>query len=311
MTTIAPELNLPPDHPLRQILDTIAAHPEVREPILRVLLTEDFLTLPEQVRELRAGFTEFKEETREQFRAVNERIDETNRSLGERIDETNRSLGERIDETNRSLGERIDETNRTLGERIDETNRRIDETNRSLGERIDETNRTLGERIDETNRRIDENIRLTRSIQGAVGALRGDSYEDLCRKEIEVILDGWLERAVLADRSRVNNRLGALRHDNLISRQDFLDGLRPDIIARAKNDTEQSRLFAVVEVSITFNRSDLETAARRARIVSEATGVPANAYVVTNHPWPDDMSQLSRQLGVTIIRHEAPQYADL
>ena len=73
MTTIAPELNLPPDHPLRQILDTIAAHPEVREPVLRVLLTEDLLALPEQVRELRADFTEFKEETREQFRTVNER----------------------------------------------------------------------------------------------------------------------------------------------------------------------------------------------------------------------------------------------
>ena len=238
MTAPILDLDLPPEHPLRQILDFIAAHPEVRQPVLRALLTEDFLSLPVQMQELRTDLSEFKQETREQFQQVNARIDET-------------------------------------------------------------------------NRRLDENIRLTRSIQGAVGALRGDSYEDLCREEIEAILDGWIERAVLADRNRVNNCLGELRHDNLISRQDFLEGLRPDIIARAKNDTEESRLLAVVEVSITFNRDDLETAARRARIISDATGVPANAFVVTNHPWPEDVGQLAQQLGVTIIRHHAPQYADL
>ena len=245
MTTIAPELNLPPDHPLRQILDTIAAHPEVREPVLRVLLTEDFLALPEQVRELRTDFTEFKEETREQFRTVNERLDENTR------------------------------------------------------------------RLDDVTVRLDENIDLTRSLRGSVGALRGESYEDLCRQEIEAILDGWLERAVLADRDHINNLLGEHRHRDLISRQDFLEGLRPDIIARAKSDASESLLLAVVEVSITFNRDDLATAARRARIVSEATGVPAQAFVVTHHPWPADVNDVARQLDVTIIRHEAPQYADL
>ncbi len=259
MTTIAPELNLPPDHPLRQILDTIAAHPEVREPVLRVLLTEDFLALPEQVRELRADFTEFKEETREQFRTVNERLDENTR-------------------------------------RLDDVTVRLDENTR---------------RLDDVTVRLDENIDLTRSLRGSVGALRGESYEDLCRQEIEAILDGWLERAVLADRDHINNLLGEHRHRDLISRQDFLEGLRPDIIARAKSDTSESLLLAVVEVSITFNRDDLATAARRARIVSEATGVPAQAFVVTHHPWPADVNDVARQLDVTIIRHEAPQYADL
>ena len=273
MTAPILDLDLPPEHPLRQILDFIAAHPEVRQPVLRALLTEDFLSLPVQVQELRTDLSEFKQETREQFQQVNARIDENTR-------------------------------------RIDENTRRLDENTRRLDEntwRLDENTR----RLDENTRRLDENIRLTRSIQGSVGALRGDSYEDLCREEIEAILDGWLERAVLADRNRINNRLGELRHGNLISRQDFLEGLRPDIIARAKNDTEESRLLAVVEVSITFNRGDLETAARRARIISDATGVPANAYVVTNHPWPNDVAQSAQQLGVTIIRHEAPQYADL
>ena len=68
------ELDLPDDELLRRILTAVAAHPEVREPLLRVLLTEEFLNLPTEVKELR-------EEMREGFRAVNQRIDENTRSI--------------------------------------------------------------------------------------------------------------------------------------------------------------------------------------------------------------------------------------
>ena len=68
------ELDLPDDELLRRIVTAVAAHPEVREPLLRVLLTDEFLNLPTAVKELR-------EEMREGFRAVNERIDENTRSI--------------------------------------------------------------------------------------------------------------------------------------------------------------------------------------------------------------------------------------
>lgn len=68
------ELDLPDDELLRRILTAVAAHPEVREPLLRVLLTDEFLNLPTEVKELR-------EEMREGFRAVNQRIDENTRSI--------------------------------------------------------------------------------------------------------------------------------------------------------------------------------------------------------------------------------------
>ena len=65
---------MPDDELLRRILTAVAAHPEVREPLLRVLLTEEFLNLPSEVKELR-------EEMREGFHAVNRRIDENTRSI--------------------------------------------------------------------------------------------------------------------------------------------------------------------------------------------------------------------------------------
>ena len=290
---------------MRQILDTIAAHPEVREPVLRVLLTQDFLALPgrvdalsEQVQGLSEDFEEFREETREQFRAVNERIDGTN----ERIDGTNEridTVSERIDATN----ERID----TVSERVDTVNERIDTVN----ERIDATN----ERIDETNLQLAENTRLLaentsaiRRLEGHVGRMRGISYEDTCRHEIVAVMDGWLEDPIIADREPINEQLRTARHTGLITRNEYLDGLRPDIIARA--GVNDSGLLAVAEASVTFNRGDLETAARRAEIIARVVGVRTAAFVVTNYQWPDALNEVARQLGVTIIHHEVPEFTE-
>jgi len=263
MTTIAPELNLPPDHPLRQILDTIAAHPEVREPVLRVLLTEDFLALPEQVRELRADFTEFREETREQFRAVNERIDETNRSLGERIDETNRSLGERIDETNRSLGERIDESRQDV----------------------------------------------IRRMNGFEGRFRGETYERKCAEKIDSILVDHFRYAVEYDQTALTERLVQARHDRLLTSEEYQDARNVDIVAYEKPAPGVADHLAVVEVSITFNRDDLETAARRAAIIGRVFGLRTDAFVATNGPWPEEVNEVARQLQVTVVRYFLPEFA--
>lgn len=97
------ELDLPDDELLRRIITAVTAHPEVREPLLRVLLTDEFLNLPTEVKELR-------EEMREGFRAVNQRIDATNRSLNERIDATNQTMREQF----QAVNERIDENTRSI-----------------------------------------------------------------------------------------------------------------------------------------------------------------------------------------------------
>ena len=260
MTAPILDLDLPPEHPLRQILDFIAAHPEVRQPVLRALLTEDLLSLPVQVQEMRADLNEFKEETREQFQQVNARIDETNRSLGERIDETNRSLGERIDETNRQLR---------------------------------------------------ESIRSSRRTEGHVGRLRGNSYEDVCRYEIFGVMDGWLEKPMVADREPINERLRQARHAGLITRNEYLDALRPDIIARASDDEDYTGLIAVAEASVTCNRRDLETAARRAELIARFAGVTTGAFVIANHQWPGALDEAARELGVNLILHEVPDFAEI
>jgi hypothetical protein len=319
MSSPTSETELPADHLLRQLIDAIAAHPEVREPLLRVLLTEDFLTLPKRVDRLQGEFEEFREETRAGFRGVNERIDATN----ERLDSTN----ERIDTTNEQLAatnERIDTTN----EQLAATNERIDTTNtevRTLSDRLDATNtevrtlsdRTLSDRIDATNTelrtisgQLGDNTRAIRRLEGHMGRLLGHTYEDRCRHEIGVILDGWLTGPVLADRSAVNAKLLEARQSGEITRDEYLDGLRPDIIARENQDAAQTGRLAVVEASVTFNRGDLESAARRAAIISGVTGVGVAAFVATHGEWPREVDADAQRLGVTIVHHEAPEFED-
>jgi hypothetical protein len=279
VTSAILDLDLPPDHPLRQILDTIAAHPEVREPLLRALLTEDFLGLPAQVQELsgrldgltgqvedlRSDFKDFREETRDQFHGVNQRIDETNRSMQDQFQQVN---------------QHIDETNRSMQDQFQQVNQRIDESAESL----------------------------VRRMEGSLGRFRGETYEKRCAEKIDAILVDHFGHAEVVDRAAINRQLAQARQDGVLSRQEYLDGRNADIIAHDTLADGTEQLWAVVEVSITFNRNDLENAARRAAIIAHVFGVQTEAFVATNGPWPDEVNSIAEQLGVTIIRNEDPAY---
>lgn len=164
--------------------------------------------------------------------------------------------------------------------------------------------------VEEAVQRIPVIESAIRRIDGSVGQLRGEAYEDACAAEIIGILDGYMDEAVLADREKIKGPFLDARRNGLISREQFLDGNRPDIIARAAQDAEETGALAVVEVSITFNREDLENAARRAELIGRVTGIPTGAYLVTLYDWPAGMDTAARDLGVIIIRHFLPKYAD-
>ena len=201
MTSAILEFDLPPEHPLRQILDTLATHPDVKEPLLDFLLS-----------------------------AVNERVD--------------------------------------------------------------------------------ENAKAVRELQRAVRLLRHNRYEHLCREEIGVILDGWIDRPILAYRDRISSLLLNARWREIISRDEYQLGLRHSIIAHETIGKSKPTHYGVVEVTSACNRAILEMAVKRAEIIGRAIGARADAFAVTNHSWPPEVNETARQLGVTIIRHESPEYAD-
>lgn len=72
---IAPEHTLSPDSVIDRIMAEIATHPEVREPLLRTLLTEDFLALPILVKEQGERIDDLSTEMRAGFQRLDDRID--------------------------------------------------------------------------------------------------------------------------------------------------------------------------------------------------------------------------------------------
>lgn len=294
MTVIAPIVELADGVPaddlpgvrlVQQLIDTVTAHPEVREPLLRALLTEDFLVLPErvgrlqeQVGQLQEGFDDFRVETRGEFGRVNARIDEHSRVIAGNTSE--------LEEHRLTLAEH----SRVIA---------------GHSQTIAENSRIIAEH----SKTIAENTRLLRQLNGHVGRLRGAGYEDHCRDEVAGILDGFLDLAVLADRVRIKSELERARAHRVLTREQYLDGLRPDIIARDIDDDDEAVLLLVGECSITFNRGDVETAYRRARVIEQVMGVKAQPFVVTHYDWPEGIEEVARQFQVAIIRHRADEYA--
>ena len=283
MTTATIDLDLPPEHLLRQIYDALAARPDVREPLLRVLLTDEFLTLPAKTARLQETLDEFRQETRDEFLAVRQEMQEGFRAEREARQEGFRAAREETQEEFRAVRSEMQEEFRAVRAEMQEGFRAAHE-------------------------RMDQHARALRRLEGHVGRMLGNSYEDVCRYEINAVMDGPFTDPVLADRDLIKNRLNQARRNNQITRDEYLDALRPDIIVRENADENHTRRLGIIEATLTFNRNDLETAARRAATIARILNLPADPFVITQNEWPDEANETARHLGVTIIRNRSPKF---
>ena len=294
MTTATIDLDLPPEHLLRQIYDALAARPDVREPLLRVLLTDEFLTLPAKTARLQETLDEFRQETRDEFLAVRQEMQEGFRAEREARQEGFRAAREETQEEFRAVRAEMQEGFRAERE---ETRKEF----RAVRAEMQEGFRAAHERMD-------QHARALRRLEGHVGRMLGNSYEDVCRYEINALMDGPFTDPVLADRNLIKNRLNQARRNNQITRDEYLDALRPDIIVRENADETHTRRLGIIEATLTFNRNDLETAARRAATIARILNLPADPFVITQNEWPDEADETARHLGVTIIRNRSPKF---
>ena len=265
---------------VRRMLQEIALYPQIREPVLRFLLAEDFPALVAMVRE-----------NSENIQLILERLGVIEQAVA-RIP----VIEERLGSVEQAVA-RIPVIEERLGS-VEQAVARIP----VIEERLGSVEQAVA-RIPVIEETLASTDRAVRVLQGHVGGLRGTSYEDRCRQQIAAVLDGYLTLAVLADRERINTLLVNARHAGQITRADLIDGYNADIIARALDDADETAMLAVVEVSVTFNRRDLEIAARRAELIGRITGAPTAAYLATQHDWPETMNVAASDLRVTIISY--------
>ena len=285
------EQGIPPQSIAGQLASELRAAPQIRELLLRELFTEEFLALPQRVERLEASVNELRYE-------LLGRIDEAESRLNGRIDA-------RVDEAESRLNNRIDEAEGRLNNRIDEAegrlNNRIDETKNEINARIDETKIELGNRMNSMESSI-------KTLQGQVGNLRGQSYEDECRRRIRLVILDHLRGASLADLSRIDEHLEQARHNGRITRQEFDQVRVIDIIAQGTPADGQSEILAVVEASVSLNEQDVRNAARRAALIRNLLGEDTAAFCVSHYRWSDSLAGVAAALGVTLIHYELPGF---
>ena len=307
------EQGIPPQSIAGQLASELRAAPQIRELLLRELFTEEFLALPQRVERLEASVNELRyellgrideAESRLNDR-IDARVDEAESRLNNRIDEAESRLNNRIDEVEGRLNNRIDEAECRLNNRIDEAecrlNNRIDETKNEINARIDETKNELGNRMNSMESSI-------KTLQGQVGNLRGQSYEDECRRRIRLVIVDHLRGASLADLSRIDEHLEQARHNGRITRQEFDQVRVIDIIAQGTPADGQSEILAVVEASVSLNEQDVRNAARRASLIRNLLGEDTAAFCVSHYRWSDALGEFAAALGVTLIHYELPGF---
>ena len=286
---------IPPEAEIvRRIVEEVRLYPRIRRPLLRFLTAADFDDLISAVNENSAN-----------IRLILERMGVVENRIGD-TDERLTSVEGRLTGVEERLTG-VEERLTGVEGRLTGVEGRLTAVEGTV-ERIDGNVRSLQDSVGQLQGSVGQLQGSVGQLQGSVGQLRGDSYENKCAEEIEGILDGYLRNAVPADRERITAAFRDARGSNLITRDEFLDHYRPDIIARADHDDGETEGLAIVEVSLTFNRDDLEAASRRAELIGRVAGVPTAAYLVTHHEWPAEMDTAARDLGVTVIRHAIPEY---
>lgn len=128
-------------------------------------------------------------------------------------------------------------------------------------------------------------------------------YRMICVDDLYRVLHDWFDFAITVSNKEIAEMLRDAFWNGSISRD--------DIIAIDDGIGDRAGHLAVLEPLVYPNQNNVENAARRAEIIGRASGVAACAFAVAYYQWPDEMNDLARRLGVTLIRYQAPDYIDL
>ena len=163
-----------------------------------------------------------------------------------------RQLGERIN----ALAERMDQ----LTERIDRLVERMD----ALTERMDR----LVERMDVLTADVEKLVAKTNSLDGRVGNLEGWRYQSHYADNVASFLAPEYRKATLIVAGNYNPLLDML-DNGAITRAEFDDAMRLDILARARKGREANspEVLLAIELSVVIADEDVERAHRRAEIL--------------------------------------------
>ncbi len=218
------------------LIALLQAHPEWQSQLRNILLSDDFLALPNIVRQLG-----------ERMDQLTEQVDR----LGERMDQ----LTEQVDR----LRERIDQLTARMDERFAEIDRKFELIDQRFAE-IDRRFELIDRRFELIERRLDR-------LESSVGDLQGWRLEDHYQKNGAVYFARLLKRSRILPKEILADHLREVLDD-----AEFKKALLVDVVVKGKLETAQrtQEVYLALEVSKTITPDDVVRAWERARLISRA-----------------------------------------
>ena len=228
------------------LIKLLEEKPEWREDLRRLVLTDELLKLPEAFREL----VEVQRRTEERIEALTERL-ETLEKRVEELAEAQRKTEERIG----ALTGRLE----TLERRVEE----LAEAQRRTEERLE----SLAEKIETLTTHMDTLATAHGRLEDRVGKMIGQMLELLYAKRAGAYFGRFLRRVQVVETHSLEDRL-----ESELSPGEFNDLLLLDLLVkgRLRHAPEEREVWLAVEISATVDRTDVERAARRARLLRKA-----------------------------------------
>jgi len=253
----------------RDLVSVLKERPEWREELRRLVLTDELLSLPEEIAGLRR-------ETERRFQKIGAQIAQ----LVEAQRRTEERMG-RLEETVRQLAEAQRRTEERMG-RLEETVGQLTEAQRRTEEQVT----TLVTQVSLLTTQVVELTRVVSILTDDVGELKGKSLETDYRTKVFAYFGRLLSRT----HALSPDELAALLDDAIdmkaLSTTEAHEIALADVVVRGKRRQDGTEIYLVVEVSWGVGSGDVERAVHRAGLLSRA-GVTTVPVVVGRRAMPE------------------------
>lgn len=242
----------------RDVIRYIAEHPELVRELRPLVLSEELLRLPEQMREWQAGSIE-------RFERMEANLARWQTESNERFERLEADLARWQAESN----ERFERLEANLARWQAESNERFER----LEAAISENSRQI-ERLIEAQERFDaRQVRFEAAqarLEGRMGNFEGQLLEVKYDRNADAWFGQWLRRPRHASWDDVTDRLELAVEAGEISDAEVEDVRRLDILMSGRLKPSGDEGLLAAEISTTINVDDISRATRRAAILQKA-----------------------------------------
>jgi len=255
---------------VQDLIRLLREHPDWRAEMERALLGEEFLSLPQIVRELA--------EAQKRTEARVQELAESQKRTEARVQE----LAESQKRTEARVQELVEAQKRTEA-RMDQLTARMDQ---------------LAARMEELAQRLEALTGVVERMRGDIGDIRGELLEIKYAERAPVYVSDLMRRARVIPRHDYLAQLEEAEEQGKLTAAERKDAALIDLLLRGQFLPERAQGFIALEISATLYPDDIERAARRAEIFRRV--FPVVAPAVGGHGITAEARTLAQEKGVRV-----------